>query len=121
MSVIVGIDLGTTNSAIAHLSADGPEIIASALGERLTPSVVGLDLEGKLLVGRSAKELQVTHPDRCAGMFKRQMGGDWTVTLAQRKFTPEQLSSLVLRTLKEDAEVHLGVPVTRAPPRARRR
>jgi molecular chaperone HscC len=67
-----------------------------------------------LLVGRPARELQVTHPERCAALFKRHMGSDWTATLPGRKFTPEELSSLVLRALKEDAEAHLGEPVTRA-------
>ncbi|MBS0209679.1 MAG: Hsp70 family protein [Planctomycetes bacterium] len=114
MGTIVGIDLGTTNSAVAHLTADGPQIISNALGERLTPSVVGIDPEGKLLVGREAKELLVLHPDRCTSLFKRYMGSDWTVQLAGRTYTPEQLSGLVLRALKEDAEAHLGTPIERA-------
>ena len=67
-----------------------------------------------MLVGRAAKEFQVVHPERCAAVFKRYMGTDWTTTLAGRKFTPEELSSLVLRSLKEDAEAHLGEPVERA-------
>lgn len=112
--MIIGIDLGTTNSVAAHLTDDGPRLIPNALGEVLTPSVVGIDDEGRLLVGRAAKELQVTQPQRCASLFKRQMGSDWSVTLAGRKFTPEQLSSLVLRSLKEDAQAHLGQPVERA-------
>ncbi len=62
MSTIIGIDLGTTNSAAAFLADDGPRLIPNALGEELTPSVVGIDPDGKLLVGRTAKELQVTHP-----------------------------------------------------------
>jgi molecular chaperone HscC len=111
---LIGIDLGTTNSVTAYLTADGPRLIPNALGEALTPSVVGLDPEGQLLVGRTAKELQVTHPDRCAALFKRHMGSDWTAELAGRKFTPEELSSLVLRSVKQDAEAHLGGPITRA-------
>lgn len=114
MSAIIGIDLGTTNSAAAHLADDGPRLIPNALGEVLTPSVVGIDPDGKLLVGRAAKELQVMHPERCAALFKRHMGGDWKATLAGRTFTPEELSSLVLRTLREDAEAHFGHPVPRA-------
>jgi molecular chaperone HscC len=114
MTMIVGIDLGTTNSVVAHMTEQGPRIIPNVLEEPLTPSVVGVDLEGKLLVGRGAKELQVTHPERCAALFKRHMGSDWRVELAGRSFTPEELSSLVLRTLKEDAEAYLKQPVERA-------
>jgi molecular chaperone HscC len=112
--MIIGIDLGTTYSVAAYMTSQGPQLIPNALGEVLTPSVIGIDLEGKLLVGRAAKELQVPHPDRCANVFKRRMGSDWTVTLAGRKFTPEELSSLVLQSIKQDAEVQLGQPVRRA-------
>jgi molecular chaperone HscC len=114
MSTIIGIDLGTTNSVAAHMTADGPRLIPNALGEVLTPSVVGIDPDGKLLVGRAARELQVTHPDRCAAVFKRHMGSDWSAKLAGRDFAPEALSGLVLRTLKEDAEAHFGEPIERA-------
>lgn len=114
MAIIIGIDLGTTNSLAAWLADDGPRIIPNALGETLTPSVVGIDHDGKLLVGRAAKELQVLEPNRCAALFKRYMGSDWTVTLAGRSFTPEELSSLVLSTIKQDAETFLGQPVERA-------
>src|SRR5262249_47407771 len=84
------------------------------LGENLTPSVVGLDPDGRLLVGRAARELQVTHPDRCAALFKRHMGSDWKADVAGRSFTPEELSSLVLRSLKADAEAFFQGPVERA-------
>lgn len=114
MNILIGIDLGTTHSVVAHLTAEGPKVIPNALGEPLTPSIVGLDPDGKLLVGRAAKELQVLHPDRCAALFKRYMGTDWTTTLADKKFTPEELSSLVLRTLKEDAEAYLQQKIQRA-------
>ena len=114
MDPIIGIDLGTTNSAAAHLSSDGPQIIANALGGRLTPSIVGVDDSGKVLVGAAARELQVLRPDRCAALFKRYMGTDRTFTLGGRTFTPEEMSGLVLRSLKGDAEVHFGVAVTRA-------
>jgi len=114
MSKVIGIDLGTTNSAAAYLTDEGPRLIPNALGEPLTPSVVGLDPQGKLLVGRAAKELQVVHPERCGSLFKRHMGSEWQVTLAGRKFTPEELSSLVLRSLKADAEALFGEPVERA-------
>jgi molecular chaperone HscC len=111
---IIGIDLGTTNSAASYIGEDGPALIPNALGEVLTPSVVGIDPDGNLVVGRSAGELMVTHPDRCASQFKRKMGSHWTATIEGRSFTPEELSSLVLRSLKEDAEAHLGTPITRA-------
>lgn len=114
MSTIIGIDLGTTHSVAAYMADDGPRLIPNALGETLTPSVVGLDDEDKLLVGRTAKELQVLQPERCVGLFKRHMGQEWTVTLADKSFSPEQLSSLVLRALKEDAEAHLGEAIERA-------
>jgi molecular chaperone HscC len=114
MSKIVGIDLGTTNSAVAYLAEDGPRLIPNALGETLTPSVVGIDPSGSLLVGRAAKELQVVQPESCADLFKRHMGSDWTTELAGKKFSPEELSSLVLRSLKADAEAHFQAPVTKA-------
>jgi molecular chaperone HscC len=114
MDKIIGIDLGTTNSAAALLDDGGPRILPNAVGESLTPSVVGIEEDGNLLVGRAAKELQVLHPERCASVFKRHMGSDWTATLVGRKFTPEELSSLVLRTIKKDVEAHLGHKVERA-------
>ena len=114
MSTIIGIDLGTTYSAVARLAADGPCLIPNALGELLTPSVVGMDLDGKLLVGLAARELQVLHPGRCASLFKRCMGSVWKTELAGKTFTPEELSSLVLRSLKSDAEAFLAEPIEQA-------
>jgi molecular chaperone HscC len=114
MSKIIGIDLGTTNSAAAYMSAEGPRLIPNTLGEMLTPSVIGVDEEGKLLVGRAARELQILHPGRCTALFKRQMGSEWTADLEGRKYTPEELSSLILRSLKADAEAFFGEPVQRA-------
>lgn len=107
--MIVGIDLGTTYSAVSRLSAEGPQIVLNALEERLTPSVVGVDPNGEILVGRAAQELQVTHPERCASAFKRHMGSDWHTELAGREFDAVQLSSLVLTTLKRDVEARLDV------------
>src|SRR5690348_6351129 len=114
MDLIIGIDLGTTNSSAGYIEGDEPRLIPNAPGEVLTPSVVGIDLDGKVLVGRGARELQVMHPERCAATFKRRMGSDWSTTLAGRRFTPEELSGLVLRSLKQDAEAHFGRPVERA-------
>src|SRR4029079_9695110 len=114
MDPIVGIDLGTTNSAVAHLAEDGPRLIPNGLGAPFTPSVVGLDDGGELLVGAAAKELRVTRPERCASLFKRHMGSDWTAALGGPTFTPEELSSRVLAALKAGAERFFGLPVTRA-------
>ena len=114
--MIIGIDLGTTNSIVAFLGDDGPEIIPNALGDHLTPSVVGLDQDGTVLVGKPARELQVSHPVRCASVFKRQMGTDWSVVLGDgkltRRFTAVELSSVVLASLKQDAEAFLKQQVT---------
>jgi molecular chaperone HscC len=114
MNPVIGIDLGTTNSAAAFLGPDGPQIIPNALGGRLTPSVVGIDESDTVLVGAAARELQVLRPERCAGLFKRYMGTAHRLTLARREFTPEELSGLVLRALKADAEAFFGHPVSRA-------
>jgi molecular chaperone HscC len=114
MDSIFGIDLGTTNSAVAYLADDGPRLIPNALGSTLTPSVVAIDDGGKLLVGAAAKELQVVEPGRCTSLFKRHMGSDWDVKLAGRSFNPEELSSLILSSLKADAEAFFHTPVTRA-------
>ena len=114
MSTIIGIDLGTTFSVAAYLTPDGPRIIPNALGDALTPSIVGLDNDKRLLIGKSAKEFAVVRPDRSAALFKRHMGTDWTTTLAGQKFTPEELSSLVLRSLRDDATAFLGEPIERA-------
>jgi molecular chaperone HscC len=114
VTTIVGIDLGTTNSAVASMTENGPRLIPNALGEVLTPSVVGVDEDSRLLVGRAAKELQVIRPECCASLFKRRMGSDWHAQLGKHKFSAEELSSLVLRSLKEDAAGFLNEPVDRA-------
>ena len=112
--MIVGIDLGTTHSLVACLGEDGPQLIPNALGESLTPSVIGLDQEGNLLVGRIAQEYMVTNPDRCVAMFKRQMGTEWKWVIDNRAFTAVELSAIILKSLKDEAEQHLGVAVTEA-------
>ena len=114
MARIIGIDLGTTNSAATFMSEEGPKLIPNALGETLTPSVIGLDDDNNILIGRTAKEFQVLRPERCAALFKRHMGSDWTAKLGGRTFSPEELSSLVLRSLKDDAENHLKESITQA-------
>ena len=112
--MIVGIDLGTTNSLIAVWENGAPRLIANSLGEVLTPSCVSLDDDGTILVGRAARERLQTHPDRTAAVFKRYMGSDKTIRLGARSFRPEELSALILRALKEDAEAALGQPITEA-------
>jgi molecular chaperone HscC len=112
--VIIGIDLGTTHSAVSYLTDDGPALIPNALGESLTPSVVAIDESGHVLVGQEAKEYQVLHPERAVSLFKRHMGTDWTCKLDKDEYTPEQLSSLVLKNLKEDAEAFLNRRIERA-------
>jgi molecular chaperone HscC len=103
----IGIDLGTTNSLVAYWTENGPQTIPNVLGESLTPSVVSVDEDGNVYVGQIAKERLITHPDRTASTFKRQMGTAKTYNLGQLAFTPEELSSLVLRSLKADAEAYL--------------
>ena len=112
--MIVGIDLGTTNSLVAWLSPEGPQLIPNSLNELLTPSAVGIDHDGKLLIGKPAKELQVVAPDRCATVFKRMMGTDRTMSVADKMFRAEELSSLVLKSLKADAEKFLAQEVDEA-------
>ncbi len=112
--MIVGIDLGTTNSLIAYFTEEGPKIIPNRLGKHLTPSVVSVDEEGNVYVGETARERMSLYPDTVAMTFKRGMGTEREYVLSGRKFRPEELSSLVLRSLKEDAEAYLGVPVTEA-------
>jgi molecular chaperone HscC len=112
--MIVGIDLGTTNSAIAYWSDNKAQLIPNSLGDVLTPSAVSLTEEGDVLVGMAARERQSTHPERTATAFKRLMGTNQTVTLGGTDFSPEDLSSLVLASLKRDAEAALGQEVTGA-------
>lgn len=112
--MIVGIDLGTTNSLIAYYTEEGPKIIPNRLGKRMTPSVVSVDEDGQIYVGESAAEYMLLHPDRGASLFKRSMGSNKKFNLGDQDFTAEELSSFVLRALKEDAESYLGEPVTEA-------
>lgn len=112
--MIVGIDLGTTNSLIAYFDEDMAKVIPNKLGEALTPSVVSVDEDGTVYVGKTAKEYGMTNPNRTASVFKRSMGTGKMFTLGERTFTAEELSSLVIKSLKEDAEVFLGHEVTEA-------
>ncbi|HGM5553614.1 TPA: Hsp70 family protein [Pseudomonas putida] len=111
---LLGIDLGTTNSLIAVWQDGQARLIPNALGEVLTPSVVSLDEDDTILVGKAARARLTTHPDRTAAAFKRFMGSDKRIELGNRHFSPEELSALVLGSLKQDAEAFLGYPVSEA-------
>lgn len=111
---LLGIDLGTTNSLIAVWREGRAELIANALGDVLTPSVVSLDEDDTILVGKAARARLTTHPERTTAAFKRFMGSDRQIQLGARRFSPEELSALVLGSLKQDAEAFLGQPVTEA-------
>lgn len=112
--MIVGIDLGTTNSLIAYFDNDKVQVIPNKLGDKLTPSVVSIDEEGIVYVGKTAKERKLTHPGQTVDVFKRSMGTGKKFLLGNRDFTAEELSSLVLKSLKEDAEVFLGTEIEEA-------
>lgn len=111
---IIGIDLGTTNSLVAAWTAQGPRLIENALGDTLTPSAVSFDADGGAIVGRAALDRLISHPDRSVAGFKRMMGSARLVDIAGKSLRPEDLSALVLRALREDAETALGEAVTEA-------
>ena len=112
--MIVGIDLGTTNSLVAYYTEEGPRVIPNRIGKRLTPSVVSIGEDGQVYVGESAAEQMLLNPDSGASLFKRSMGSGKKFRLRDKEFAAEELSSFVLRYLKEDAEAFLGGPVTEA-------
>jgi len=112
--MIVGIDLGTTFSLVAVMRDDGPVVLPNAVGAHLTPSAVSLIDGGEVLVGAAARARATTHPERTALVWKRDMGTDRVWRVADRSFTPPELSALVLRSLKHDAEAALGEPVEEA-------
>jgi molecular chaperone HscC len=114
MSHIVGIDLGTTNSLVAVWEDGKPRLIPNSLGDVLTPSCVSVDEDGSILVGKAARERLQTHPQATAAVFKRFMGSDKAIRVGKRDFRPEELSALVLRALKADAEAALGTEVSEA-------
>ena len=112
--VIIGIDLGTTNCACAVFRNGEVEMIPNSLGHMLTPSAISIDEKGNVLTGLGARERQSTHPRHTITAFKRYMGTNHTTTLGDRTFKPEELSALVLASIKRDAEAYLGEPVTEA-------
>ena len=114
MSKIIGIDLGTTNSWVAVMEGGEPVVIANAEGARTTPSVVGFTKTGERLVGQVAKRQAITNPDRTISSIKRQMGTDHKVEIDGKKYTPQEISAMILSKLKADAESYLGEKVTQA-------
>jgi molecular chaperone DnaK len=114
MSKVVGIDLGTTNSCIAIMEGKEARVITNAEGERTTPSVVGFSKSGERMVGRVAKRQAITNPDRTVLSIKRKMGTDYSVQIDQKKYSPQEISAMVLQKLKADAEAYLGEKITQA-------
>ena len=112
--MIIGIDLGTTNSLVSVWDGETAQLVPNALGRMLTPSVVGLDDQGQMVVGDIARERLQTHPHLTTALFKRHMGSAQATQLGPHRFRPEELSALVLRSLKEDVERAYGKAVTEA-------
>ncbi len=114
MARVVGIDLGTTNSVVAVMEGGEPTVLENAEGHRTTPSVVAFSKTGEVLVGEVAKRQAVTNAERTIRSVKREMGSDWSVTIDDKKYTPQEISARILMKLKRDAEVKLGQPVVEA-------
>ena len=114
MAKIIGIDLGTTNSCVAVLEGGEPVVIANAEGNRTTPSVVAFAKNGERMVGQVAKRQAVTNADRTISSIKRHMGTNYKVEIDGKKYTPQEISAMILQKLKADAEAYLGGPVTEA-------
>ncbi len=114
MAKVIGIDLGTTNSCVAVIEGGEPVVIANAEGARTTPSVVAFSKDGERMVGQVAKRQAITNPDRTIASIKRQMGTDFGVKIDDKRFTPQEISAMILQKLKADAEAYLGDKVTEA-------
>ncbi len=114
MAKVIGIDLGTTNSCVAVMEGGKPQVIANAEGGRTTPSVVGFSKSGERLVGEMAKRQAVSNPDRTIISIKREMGTDHRVDIDDKKYSPEEISAMILTKLKKDAESYLGEEVKQA-------
>ena len=114
MSRIIGIDLGTTNSCVSVMEGGEATVIPNAEGHRTTPSVVAFSKTGERMVGQVAKRQAVTNPDRTISSIKREMGSDYKVEIDGKKYTPQEISAMILQKLKADAEAYLGEPVTEA-------
>ena len=114
MGKIIGIDLGTTNSCVAVMEGGQPTVIANTEGARTTPSVVAFTKTGERLVGEPAKRQAVTNADKTISSIKREMGSDFKVTIDEKKYSPQEISAMILQKLKADAEAYLGGPVSEA-------
>ena len=114
MSKIIGIDLGTTNSCVAVLEGGDPVVIPNAEGNRTTPSVVGFAKDGERLVGSVAKRQAIANADRTVSSIKREMGSDYKVNIDGKTYSPQEISAMILKKLKEDAESYFGEKVTEA-------
>ncbi|MCI5927066.1 MAG: molecular chaperone DnaK [Pseudoflavonifractor capillosus] len=114
MSKIIGIDLGTTNSCVAVMEGGDAVVIPNAEGNRTTPSVVAFSKDGERMVGQVAKRQAITNPDRTVISIKREMGSDYKVDIDGKKYTPQEISAMILQKLKADAEAYLGETVTEA-------
>ncbi len=114
MGKIIGIDLGTTNSCVAVMEGGEPVVIANAEGNRTTPSVVAFSKTGERMVGHVAKRQAITNPDRTISSIKREMGSDYKVAIDDKRYTPQEISAMILQKLKADAEAYLGTKVTEA-------
>ena len=104
MSKIIGIDLGTTNSCVAVMEGGQPTVIANAEGSRTTPSVVAFTKDGERLIGQVAKRQAITNPDRTIMSIKREMGRNYSVEVDGKKYTPQEISAMILQKMKADAE-----------------
>ena len=114
MGKIIGIDLGTTNSAVAVMEGGESVIIPNIEGNRTTPSVVAFTKDGERLVGETAKRQAITNPYRTISSIKRHMGSDFTVKIDDKTYTPQDISAMILQKLKADAESYLGEKITEA-------
>ncbi|MCK4280447.1 MAG: Hsp70 family protein, partial [Candidatus Thorarchaeota archaeon] len=113
-TIVVGIDLGTTNSGIAYMEAGTPTIIPNAEGKRLTASVVGIMPNGEIVVGELAKRQAVSMPERTVRSIKRKMGQDYKVKIGDKDYTPQEISAMILAKMKKDAESFLGQKLVQA-------
>ena len=120
MSKIIGIDLGTTNSCVSVMEGGEATVIPNAEGHRTTPSVVAFSKTGERMVGQVAKRQAVTNPDRTISSIKREMGSDYKVEIDGKKYTPQEISAMILQKLKADAEAYPGDEGRRQDRRPRR-
>ena len=114
MGKIIGIDLGTTNSCVAVMEGGEAVVIANPEGARTTPSVVAFSKTGERMVGQVAKRQAITNPDKTVSSIKRHMGTDFSVDIDGKKYSPQEISAMILQKLKSDAEAYLGETISEA-------